>query len=116
MADYDNNNRGALFVNDRKEKDTHPDYRGSIEADGVEYWVSCWIKEPRGGGKKYLSLALTPKDEQASSSPRRAAPSSDASDFLNQVQGKADKHRSAAPQMPNQPKPDFDSFDDDIPF
>lgn len=113
MPEYDNNNRGALFVNDRKEKDTHPDYRGSIEADGVEYWVSAWIKEPRGGGKKYISLALTPKEEAPSPSPRRQSTNKDAADFLA-------AHKAGnqpAPRRPNQPpKPDFDSFDDDIPF
>ncbi|MNO26523.1 hypothetical protein D3C76_163770 [compost metagenome] len=118
MSNYDNNNRGALFVNDRKEKDTHPDYRGTAEVEGVECWISCWIKEPRGGGKKYLSLAFTPKEEQASSAPRRTATSNDAADFLAQNQAKANTHKQGgAPKAPNQPKkPDFDSFDEDIPF
>ena len=32
MAQYDKP-RGALFVNQRKEKDTHPDHRGNLEID-----------------------------------------------------------------------------------
>ena len=37
---YDNNNSGALFTNDRKQSETHPDLTGSAEVDGKDYWVS----------------------------------------------------------------------------
>ena len=115
---YDNSLRGALFVNDRKEKDTHPDYRGSIETeDGQEYWASAWIKEPRGGGKKYISIALTPKDDNGQSAPRSTAQKkSDAEGFLANNRAKIDKHRPAPSSAAPQPAQDFDSFDDDIPF
>ena len=33
---YDNTNRGALFRNNRKEQDNHPDHTGSINIDGKE--------------------------------------------------------------------------------
>lgn len=112
---YDNKLRGALFVNDKKEKDSHPDYRGSVETeDGSQYWVSAWVKTPASGGEDYLSLALTPKDEAPRSSPRNTATSSDAKSFLQRNQNKADAHKPSAPQRA--PKSDFDSFDDDIPF
>lgn len=61
--EYDNNNSGALFINDRKEKSSHPDFKGSAEIDGVEYWVSAWKKESQGG-KKFISLAFQPKEKQ----------------------------------------------------
>ena len=60
MSNYDNTNRGVLFKNDRKEKDNHPDYKGSINADGVEYWISAWMKE--GAKGKFMSFSLTPKE------------------------------------------------------
>ena len=60
---YDNTNSGALFRNDKKETDKHPDYRGTINVDGVEYWLSAWLNTS-GSGVKYMKLAVKRKDEQ----------------------------------------------------
>ena len=49
--EYDNNNTGAIFKNDRKETDRHPDYNGSCEINGVEMWMSAWIKTSKNGKK-----------------------------------------------------------------
>ena len=62
--EYDNTNGGALFPNDRKEKDTHPDFRGNINVDGNEYWIKGWKKISKSG-MKFLSVALNPKEESA---------------------------------------------------
>lgn len=59
--EYDNNLRGVLFKNDRKEKDSHPDYKGSCEVEGTEFWISAWIKEGRNG--KFMSLSFTAKED-----------------------------------------------------
>jgi hypothetical protein len=61
--DFDNTNRGSLFVNDRKETDKHPDRTGSINVEGVDYWLSGWLKES-ASGKKYMSLSITKKEKQ----------------------------------------------------
>jgi hypothetical protein len=53
---------GALFKNDRKEKPTHPDYRGDATINGTKYWVSAWIKEGKKG--KYMSLSFRPANEE----------------------------------------------------
>jgi len=47
---------GQLFKNDRKEKPTHPDYRGKINVEGKEYELSAWVKQ--GGAGKWLSLQV----------------------------------------------------------
>jgi hypothetical protein len=63
MARDDNN--GALFKNDRKEQEKHPDYTGSAVVDGIEYYLSAWIKEPSGKAKnKWMSIAFTRKDQK----------------------------------------------------
>lgn len=60
MMEYSNENRGVLFKNDDKQSDKHPDYKGSITVDGVEYWLSSWIKTSKQGNK-FMSLSVQPK-------------------------------------------------------
>jgi hypothetical protein len=59
---------GGLFKNDKKEKSTHPDYRGDCEIHGKPFWISAWIKEGKDG-KKFMSLAFRVKDEPAKPKP-----------------------------------------------
>lgn len=54
------NNSGALFRNDKREKETHPNARGTALIDGVAYEISCWTKEGRNG--KFQSLSFKRKD------------------------------------------------------
>lgn len=60
MAYEQRDNSGSMFVNDRKEKDTHPDRTGTAMIDGVMYYVSGWIKQ--GSKGQFLSLAFKRKD------------------------------------------------------
>lgn len=62
MTEYDNTNRGVLFKNDRKDSEKHPDYKGNVNVNGVEFWLSAWIKESAKG--KFMSLSIQPKDAQ----------------------------------------------------
>jgi hypothetical protein len=64
MAQYDNELRGVLFKNDKKEGNAKaPDYKGSATVDGEDYLLSAWIKEGKGG--KFMSLAFKLKDGAA---------------------------------------------------
>jgi hypothetical protein len=56
---------GSISKNKKKEKDVHPDYRGSAMINGVEYWVSGWINE--GSDGKYLGLKFQQKDAEVRS-------------------------------------------------
>jgi uncharacterized protein (DUF736 family) len=53
---------GALFKNEDKRSEKHPDYKGNIRIGGRDYWLSAWLKSSKAGAK-YLSLAAQPKGE-----------------------------------------------------
>jgi len=55
-------NSGVLFKNDKIENERSPNYKGNITVDGVDYWLSAWIKEGKSG--KFMGLALSPKEQQ----------------------------------------------------
>jgi hypothetical protein len=62
--EYDNRNRGALFRNSDKKSPNHPDYKGSLNVDGKEFWLDAWINEIRNGekaGQKFMSVTVKPK-------------------------------------------------------
>ena len=63
----------SLFKNDRKEKDTHPDYKGDgVDLNGNQVWVSAWLKSgPKG---TFMSCSMTPKEERQSKPVPKPAP------------------------------------------
>jgi hypothetical protein len=94
---YDNTNRGALFKNERKEKETQPDYTGSLNVGGVDYFLDAWLKTAESG-RKFMSVKVKRKDKQPEAAPpaRQAEP-------------------TRAPQRAPA-KTGFDDMDSDIPF
>ena len=81
MSDYDNTNSGILGRNNRKTLDTHPDFSGSINIDGKDYWLSGWIKERKDGSGRFFSLTAKPKDG-AGAAPRQSAAKADLDDDI----------------------------------
>lgn len=93
MAEYDNTNTGALFKNNRRTSETQPEWNGSSNIEGVEYWTNAWVKSSKKDGSKFFSISYRPKDAVAATAPRRAP----------------------AP-APRQAAPAAQGFDDEIPF
>ena len=56
-------NSGVLFKADNRANEKAPHYKGSIVVNGVDYWISAWIKEGKSG--KFMGLAVSPKETQA---------------------------------------------------
>ena len=46
---YNNTNTVVIFKNNKKEKDTHPEYRGTVNVEGKEYEISLWVKDGKAG-------------------------------------------------------------------
>ena len=69
--EYDNRNRGSVWKNDKKLTDQHPDLTGSLNVEGVEYWVSAW-KRKEGANPKapLLSFSVKRKDEVQKAAPK----------------------------------------------
>lgn len=60
---YDNTNRGALFENDKKGNEKAPDFKGTINVDGIEFYASAWKRDKYG--KEYFSISIQPKEIQS---------------------------------------------------
>ena len=80
MTQYDNTSRFVLFKNDKGGNDKRPDYRGSINIEGVEYDLSAWIKTSQKGDK-FMSGSFQPKRGNAMS----AAPVQPKADFDDSI-------------------------------
>ena len=121
---YDNTNSGILTKNDKQGNESRPDYRGSINIDGVDYWLSAWIKEGRAGtkleGQRYMSLSVKPKDAQYTPAPAHApvaapAPRPNPRGYTMPPAAPGEPPLRALAPLPKTGT-GFDDMDDEIPF
>jgi uncharacterized protein (DUF736 family) len=87
----ENNNKGALFIDNKRTNEKAPQYRGNALVNGVQMKISAWVNVSQKDGSKYLSLKFENSDQpqvqqptqptQAPSQPKNAA--DDIIDFLN---------------------------------
>ncbi len=63
--EYDNTNRGQIWPNEDKTADnpTWADFKGTLDVDGQEYWVSAWKRKP-GANPKAPSLSFSVKRKE----------------------------------------------------
>lgn len=61
--EYDNTNRGSLWINEKATTVKHPGERGSLDIDGVACWISAWLDNPTN--PTFRSISVEPKDDPA---------------------------------------------------
>lgn len=83
MSTYeDRPNTGSLFKNEKKEKETQPDYTGYVVTEeGKRMRLAGWVKEAKTG-KKYFSLSLSDYQDTTAGAPAQKAPAAVQEDDL----------------------------------
>ena len=51
-------NTGAIFKNDNKKADNHPDYKGKVNVNGKDMEVALWMKTS-AKGVKFFSVSFS---------------------------------------------------------
>lgn len=106
MTQFDNTNRFTLFFNSEKKSERGPDWSGTLNVDGKEFFIDGWIKPTRNGGE-FISGSIKDKSAQRQA-PRQSAPAP------------APRRHADRPGGPNNRPQDggtgFDDMDDSIPF
>jgi uncharacterized protein (DUF736 family) len=52
------NNTGAIFKNDNKKADNHPDYKGKVNVNGKDMEIALWLKTS-AKGVKFMSASFS---------------------------------------------------------
>lgn len=117
MSREQDNNSGALFRNRKKETDRQPDYTGTATVDNIQYRISAWINEPRGGGDKYFSIKFTPADDVMTKRDTKRSNDDDGMTSSTPVdKGKAANGGTSAFTPSSQTRQEPNELDDDLPF
>jgi hypothetical protein len=102
MPQYDNTNKGVLFVNDKQGNPRRPDWRGNLNVNGVEFWISGWEKESRNG--PMIQLNVEAKQAQDHQGGTKNPP----------AQRPASQVRQPAPRQESPPREAARPADDDL--
>ena len=63
------NNTGAIFKNDKKTSETHPDYKGKVNVNGKDMEIALWLKESKSGTKYFSTTFQEPYVKPAAAEP-----------------------------------------------
>ncbi len=62
---YGYTNQGQIWPNHQKEKETQPDFKGSLNVKGEEFLISAWKQKESANPKSMtLSFSVHPKNER----------------------------------------------------
>jgi hypothetical protein len=72
-VNYDNTNRGVLFINREKKNEKSPDFSGSLDVAGIQYNLSAWKRQSKKG-VTFLSVSVQKKAEIEQKPPQVVPP------------------------------------------
>lgn len=99
MSTMDEERTGALFPNENKRSNKHPDMEGFITIRGERWRIAAWDNVGKTSGKPYKRLKA---ETQAEYDARR-----------NEAQGNQPANTPQPPPPPSDPPA---NFEDDVPF
>jgi hypothetical protein len=101
---YDNTNRGSIWKNDRKAAETHADFAGTINVEGVDYWLNGWLRKADAKPTAPSMSFTVKRKEQQANNPTPENP------------GGGFRKSTAVPPGPDSPATAADFADDNLPF
>ena len=118
---YDNNNRGSLWRNDKKQAgDEKPHFTGKAQIGGIDYRISCWKTDPHLVEENPRRPLLTFKVESEADFQKRVQQVQQQGMQQAQavMQPQAQSYAEASGGMSQTPAQQTQSYyyDDDIPF
>lgn len=80
---YDNTNKGSIWKNEKRTSEDSPDFTGSLNVEGREFWFNAW-KRKEGANEKAPALSFSIKLKEAKAPykvepPAKSAPAKGAS-------------------------------------
>lgn len=113
---FDKTNRGTLRENTNRQEEWHPDFRGDVNVEGVDFWIDATSKQ-WPDGTHYYSLKVRRKE------PRADAPAHAPARALAPAPARAPAQGAHAPSRArtiaparNATAPASAPIDDEIPF
>lgn len=82
---FDKTNTGTIAKNLRKDSDSHPDVKGQINVDGVDYWLDGWQRQRNDGSGTFYSLRVKRKDAPPAAPKAAPKPAPQAADLDSDI-------------------------------
>jgi len=66
-------NKGVIFTNNYKKADTHPDFKGKINVEGLEKEIALWVKKDKNGNAMFSAAISNPWNPDGDKEPVKEA-------------------------------------------
>lgn len=94
---------GAMFINQKKTTESHPDYKGQVEIQGRKFWISGWVNTS-SNGSQYQRLILEDFTDEDYRKSAEIEAAKQAANQQTQQQMQAGWHQNAPVQQQQHPQ------------